>query len=169
MSGAAHAHVHVNEPRPQTRPAHNRAPVIIINSVTNEINNGNVITFGIRSFLFLLFSPASFLLINFLRSFPRFGGKCVPILAVGPLEARTAFVFKEDEGLGSSRRRCKRQTFRQPHLWDIILQDVSTVTSGAHHPCEVIFCHRGGFLASSLLSLGSLQTLTPPPNSVLYC
>lgn len=55
MSGAAHAHVHVNEARPQTWPARNRAPVqtffsrgffSIINSVTNEINNGNVITVG---------------------------------------------------------------------------------------------------------------------------
>lgn len=70
---------------------------------------GMLLLLAVGSFLFLLFSSASFLLINFPRSCPRFGGKCVPILAVGPLEVRTAFVFKEDEGLGTSQRRCKQR------------------------------------------------------------
>lgn len=70
---------------------------------------GMLLLLAVGSFLFLLFSSASFLLINFLRSCPRFGGKCVPLLVVGPTRRRAAFVFKEDEGLDTSQRRCKQR------------------------------------------------------------
>lgn len=186
MLGAAHAHVHANEPRPQTRPARNRAPVqtissrgffSIINSATNEINSGNVITFGswVVSFpLFFFFLPsASFLLINFLRSCPRFGGgemrwKC------------SAFVFKEDEGLGTSQRRCeqRRANFYGAsslgyHVTGRLHGDERrSLREGRKPPsCEVIFCHRGGFLASSLLishcKLLKPRSLPPPQFCVL--